>query len=450
MARLIIWATIVGCAVALFLHIRRHRVRSFHAGWIAVLLLAPCWFRVAPGNFLQMDVRSAAAFVILLAIAMESTPGGIRFRFVLADFLVLFCFLAQIVSHFNAGEITPTVPYNQLRAWVLPYVIGRVFVRGWWDIDRALPAICVASTILACLTVIEGVTRIHIWYKLLGNYEMIWFLDDSVRWGLRRPVVSQSHSIYLGLTMALMVPWVLEAFRRSLVGRGPAWWKAALPILLIGIFFSTSRGAQIAAMCVLAADYFFRKPNLRPVLMAIGIVGAIGAVTMRDQIVDMLSSYAGESKDEGLPVVIDGVTYPYSGTHHRELLSIAYREAYESAGMLGYANPEKVPQPADLDNRLLSIDDHYLMWTLLYGHIGVAGFIALMIVVAWYVLAAAWPAVGPFAGLAGALAGAMLGLAIAMRSVWFASDYGQVWLWTAGVAASIHELRLRALYGSHG
>jgi hypothetical protein len=41
----------------------------------------------------------------------------------------------------------------------------------------------------------------------------------------------------------------------------------------------------------------------------------------------------------------------------------------------------------------------------------------------------------------------MIGLSLAMRSVWFAPDYGQVWLWTAGVAASIHELRLRALYG---
>lgn len=445
MARPIIWATILSCAIILYYHIRRRGVGSFHAGWMGVLLLAPCWFRVSPGDLLQLDVRSAAALVILLALVLEPSPGGMRFRFVLSDLLVGMCFLEQVVSHFAGGEVTPTIPYNVMRDWLLPYVIGRLFIRGWWDLDRALPGICIAATALAVLTILEGLSHIHLWYKLLGNYETIWFADDAIRWGLRRPVGPQTHSIYLGLTLSMMVPWLLEAYRRSLAGRGPTWWRTALWVLLIGIFCSTSRGAQISACCVLAVDLFFRKVSWRPALSVLAVAAAICTVVMREEIVDVLSLYAGESKSEGLPILIDGVEYLYSGTHHRELLSIAYHEASEKAGLLGFGNPGKVPKPADLDSRLLSVDDHYLMWKLQYGDLGLVGFIALMLCVFYYLVMAAWPAAGPFAALAGGLVGAMIGLAVGMRSVWFAPDYGQVWLWSCGIAGSIHEVRLRVL-----
>src|SRR5438067_2455685 len=46
MARLIIWAVILSCAIGLYWHLKRYGARSFHAGWVYVMLLAPCWFRV--------------------------------------------------------------------------------------------------------------------------------------------------------------------------------------------------------------------------------------------------------------------------------------------------------------------------------------------------------------------------------------------------------------------
>src|SRR5688500_211171 len=107
MARLIIWATILGIVFGLFLRLRRRGPQDFHSGWIGVLLLVPSWFSVAPGGLL-FDPRTAAALVILFALALDPQRGGPRIRFVFADYLLMICILTQVLSHFINGEMGPT------------------------------------------------------------------------------------------------------------------------------------------------------------------------------------------------------------------------------------------------------------------------------------------------------------------------------------------------------
>ena len=90
--------------------------------------------------------------------------------------------------------------------------------------------------------------------------------------------------------------------------------------------------------------------------------------------------------------------------------------------------------------RFGSIDSHYLMFYLQYGYVGVSLFVMLMIVVLYYSVCAAWDDKQRWCTLCGGLAGAFLALALLMTSVWFAPDYGAVWLFNAGLIANIRSL----------
>lgn len=91
--------------------------------------------------------------------------------------------------------------------------------------------------------------------------------------------------------------------------------------------------------------------------------------------------------------------------------------------------------------RFGSIDSHYLMFYLQYGYVGVSLFVMLMLTVLYYSIAAAWDSTTRWCTLCGGMAGAFLAVALLMTSVWFAPDYGAVWLFNAGLIANIRSLR---------
>src|SRR5262249_9075522 len=227
-----------------------------------------------------------------------------------------------------------------------------------------------------------------------------------------------------------------EACRRSLNGTAPRWWRWTPLAGVIGIICTTSRGAQLVLACAVVGDLFFRSARWRGVLLAVAAAAAVGVLAFREQAIDLLSRYAGEDReDEGAVVIIDGERYEYSGTRHRDLLSVVYREAIDNVGLLGYGNDKRIPRDAQADDRFISIDNHYLLWRLIFGNLGLAIFLGLAGCTVWHLAAAARRGGWPPGAVAGGLCGAMVGVALALRSVWFAPDFGQVWLWTSGIAA---------------
>ena len=442
MERLFSTATILGTFVLLFRHLRRNDPQAFRSAWVGVLLLVPAWFGLAAGPFV-IEPRSAAAGAILLALLLEPTPAGGRYRVLVSDLLVLLAILSQAATYFSWGECSPAGPFNVAREWALPYAIGRVFIRTASDLDRSLPGICVAVTALSALAAAEAVLHVNLIDAVVRkNFIGEGLKDASTRWGLKRASGPQMHPIYLGLTLAMFFPWLLEAYRRSLSGTGPYWWRWTPLMGAVGIVCTTSRGAQLVVACAVVGDLFFRSARWRGVLLAVAAAAAVGVMAFREQAIDLLSRYAGEGReDEGAVVIIDGERYEYSGTRHRDLLSVVYREAIDNVGLLGYGNDKRIPRDAQADDRFTSIDNHYLLWRLIFGNLGLVTFLGLVGSTIWYLSAAARAGDWPAGALASGLCGAMVGVALALRSVWFAPDFGQVWLWTAGVAASLYELR---------
>jgi hypothetical protein len=442
MERLFSTATILGTFVLLFRHLRRNEAQAFRSAWVGVLLLVPAWFALTVGPFV-FEPRSAAAVAILLALVLEPAPAGMRSRMLVSDVLVLLAILSQAATYFSWGESSPAGPFNIAREWALPYAIGRIFIRTASDLDRSLPGICIAVTALSGLATAEAVLHVNLIDAAVGkDFIGEGLKDASTRWGLKRASGPQMHPIYLGLTLAMFFPWLMEACRRSLSGTGPRWWRWTPLSGAVGIVCTTSRGAQLVVASAVVGELFFRSARWRGVLLATAAAAAVGVLAFREQAVDLLSRYAGEDhEDEGAFVIIDGERYEYTGTRHRDLLSVVYREAIDNVGLLGYGNDKRIPRDAQADDRFISIDNHYLLWRLIFGNLGLATFLGLAGCTIWYLAAAARAGGWPPGVLAGGLCGAMVGAALALRSVWFAPDFGQVWLWTAGVAASLYDLR---------
>jgi O-antigen ligase len=232
---------------------------------------------------------------------------------------------------------------------------------------------------------------------------------------------------------------------------GPWWWRLVPFLAILGIVCTGSRAAQIAVIVVLIATFFQAFRRWRWTIVLLGVLATVGFEAYRDNIVELMGKYISENKEGIEYVTINGVKRPYTGTLHRDLLFEVYEEAIEKNDWLGYGSSqssmERMPVDPVMDSRFKSIDNHYLMWFLQFGYLGLTLFAILAISLVCNLLSPLLHGRGAPGRLAGGLFGAMVGTLIAMRGVWFASDYAWVWLFCGGLSTCLSRLREPAAEG---
>jgi hypothetical protein len=171
-------------------------------------------------------------------------------------------------------------------------------------------------------------------------------------------------------------------------------------------------------------------------------------LVFRQEFLDLLGAYAGEQSLGHDKVVIYGTQYDYTGTRHRDLLLLAYDEAIQGSGWIGYGtyfpSPD-MPKDPFMDQRFASVDHHYLLHYLKYGYLGLAALFAMIMTTAWNLARAALDRDGEWSHLAGGLLGAFVAVAVMLRGIAMLPDFGAPWLFIAGVAASLHAQRRWAI-----
>lgn len=437
------WLLSVGAfVITLFLIRTKGFLEGGRPVWIAVLLLAPTWFEI-PLGATRVDPRSTCAFAILIGFLLK--PYDIRepFHWFISDLCVFLLMLGMTITQFVNQAYSPLPPLDQFRDVALPYIVGRLFLMSARDIHTALPSICIASSLLAALAMFEGVSAINPIDKALGkSWDINEWSETAYRWGLKRANGPQSQPIYLGMTLALIMPWLIEAARYSWRAAGPYWWRFTPFIAIGGLICTGSRAAQITVLIVLIADAFHSNRRWRIAMVLLAMIGSLVFYVARDEIVDALSQYAEERSGGPDFVRINGEDHPYTGTRHRDLLAIVYKEAADGAGWFGYGMLlRKMPRDPNMDERFRSIDNHYLLFYLQYGIVGVVLFALLAASFLWNVLPSFLKGEGASGRLAAGLLGGMAGCLITMRGVWFAPDYGWVWLFCGGLSASLARIR---------
>ncbi len=408
--------------------------------WIGVILLLPSWFN-PPFGVTRIDPRSTCALAFIICFLLQPYRRQER-QFFFSDLAICLLMASLMVSQFLNAEFAPMPLIEQVRAFGFPYIVGRLFLRSVRDIETALPSICIAISILSLLTIFEGVFAINPIDKLLGK---TWIIDEwtetQMRWGLKRANGPQSHPIYLGLTIGLMMPWLIEAARSSWRGEGKYWWRFVPFLAVVAVVCTGSRASQITVFLVFAFDFFHIHERWRGLLIILALsAGGIFFVN-REEIISFLSEYAGEKSSTDSFVIINGQVYDYTGTKHRDLLTIVYEEQYEQSGYFGYGmDKQRMPKDPNMDTRFESIDNHFLLFHLQYGLMGVIFFIMVASSFILNLLPVIWSGQGATGRLAAGILGAITGSLISMRGVWFSSDYGLIWLFSGGVSVCLAQL----------
>jgi hypothetical protein len=435
------WAAFAGGLVGtLVLMADRGFKDGMRLAWFLATLAVPGWFYVIFRS-ITLDAMTGVA-VATFAVLLARPFTGLRTTWVVSDFLVALLVLSAIAADAVNRILIPGTVLELVRIWLFPYLLGRLFLSTWEDMGRTLPAVVVLAAALSVFGLVEAVTRTNLLAVASGKSWELLEKSEGFRWGLKRAQGTTNHPIYFGLLLALTLPWVLMAYRAALRHAAPRWWLAVPFLLVAAAFVTVSRSAQLAVLIVLAADLFFRRPRYRPVMLLITAVGGLAFVVFREQVLDLLGAYAGESEVGQDWVVINGVEYEYTGTRHRDLLLEAYQEPIAKAGWFGFGTVlQDIPIDPEMPVQFQSIDHHYLLQYLRYGVVGTAAFFLFALSGAWNLAREAWARDGPLSDLAAGMVGAFVAVIVMIRGVALSTDFGFTWLFVAGLGASMRARR---------
>lgn len=390
---------------------------------------------------IRVDYRVLASVVGIAILFIHPPKNKLILKPMLSDIVIGLMFLCICISQTIWGSMAPLTPFDIGAQWLASYMLGRVFLQSEDDIDDLIPVIVWMFFIVCVLDVTEAVIQKNIVNEILGKRFGLLETGEGYRWGMKRSQGNVGHPIFNGFQLVMLFPWAAEASRRAKELKMGFFYKRVTWFAGLAAFFSISRGPQLALLITNGVIFFFRHPKLRIPMMIMAVTGVTSIVFGKDAVMHALGKMAGEKEDDVRIIYIEGEATEYTGTKHRVLLLQVYKDAIANAGYFGWGGAMRaVELEESVAQRFGSIDSHYLMFYLQYGYVGVTLFVMLMIVVLFYSICAAWDDKRRWCTLCGGIAGAFLAVALLMTSVWFAPDYGAVWLFNAGLIANIRSL----------
>lgn len=410
--------------------------RGLWTAWFLGILTMPVWLRFEVGAE-RFDMRTGAAIGGLICLFAGSDKLGLR-RPVIADALIVMLAIVEMISDLNVSEFGKFTIPEGIRFWVLPYFIGRIFFESANDVVGCLQPFCKVVVGISLFSMFESVTKFHVVNKLLGKTYAILESGEGYRMGLKRSQGMTDHPIYFGLVLVMLLPFAIQAAREGRAGRGPAWWRLT-PWLMGGALFGTvSRGPQMAGLAGSFLAFFFGNRRWRIPILLVAVLGGTAAYSIKDQLVSILEAVGGDTSEEERYILINGEEELYSGTRHRMLLLKVYADALAHTGWFGYGNKLKgIELEEQLAERFWSIDSHYVRFVLQRGNAGLYTFVAIQLWTLFHLARLGWSNDGPSSQLAGSLFGSLFGVAFVLFSVWFTPDFGTIWIFTAGITASL-------------
>jgi len=245
---------VAAAAAALLVAALWRRPRLALVTWLLSVAMVPHWIGVTAIFF--VPVQSAIALLAIIAIG-----GSMGFKFSAFDvYFATIIAIAVVVVLLGGGSQQFWV--DLILQWVFPYVMARVVVPAA-GVHFAMNAVAIIFAIVGGLAIIEFLLSWHPYVGWTANSQQYrnWG-SIQIRGGLDRSEWAFGHSIALGGSLALAIPFVLA----STFGR---FLKV---LMLIAIFAGTaltlSRGAMIAALfTLLLCSLIYSRHSLRAALV---------------------------------------------------------------------------------------------------------------------------------------------------------------------------------------
>ncbi len=418
---------------------RRHGLPfAWQAAMMAIALSIPVAINFQIRS-ISLDARMILAVFVAFLFLMRPPDFLAKRRPVPADYALLILIVVLISSEFSNRTVTPFGFAYVALIWVPPYLLGRLFVAESRDLKHVMGPVCATAVLWSFLSVVEGVSHVNLW-QTFGGVQMENDITE-VRYGMKRAFGSQAHPISWGVTLALVLPLMIEAARLAKRGEGPKWLVAAPWLMIPGYIACGSRAVQLMALLIVVANLYFLFPRARPGILWVVLGLAVAFFAFRGDIVELVSASV-EDLNHPEYIVIDGEIHVYTGTKHRDLLFLVYKDAMADAGLLGYGNPlQNIPLDPYVDARFISVDNHFLHIYLHNGALGLVFFCVFLTCVMGNLLAVIVRG-GDEVGLALTIFGAMVGMVITFRTVWMDMNFGWFFMLLCGISGTLTNATL--------
>lgn len=298
-------ALMLGLGVLAVLVIREHP-RAGAAAWLASVCLVPVWIGATAGVYLTAHILVALGVLFALSLQVRRPnpivgqpvplgrqpvpvgrkPDPVGRQTVWLDAAAL-AFFAACALGIVTGRWSWPVLFAVLSVWVLGYAFGRI-LPGWTGLEWLRAAIAVALAGVAALAVIEALAA---WNPFVGisqpnSLYAVWG-PIQVRGGEARVEGAFGHSIALGCSLALAIPFAMAA-RLNLLLR-----ICMVALMGAAIAMTLSRIALISAAVAVVLTLVFGRLARRERAW-FGAVAGIGALA----ILPMISTVMSRAGDE--------------------------------------------------------------------------------------------------------------------------------------------------------
>lgn len=347
-------------------------------------LIVPTWTGMGVGAA-TIDIRLACFLFACLFYAISTSPKR-GWSLCFLDLCVIGILLSFSFSLVSANLLGATGILSIVLIWCTPYAFGRLLGSLPEPGSKLAPVLFLTAGVYAVVVAIESITHVNPINLIVGKSGS-YAAEEGQRWGLRRADGIATHPIFMGMLLVSLHPWVLASVRHfrhtGMFGiSGSLLTHVAFPALLVSTIFPMSRGPLLIMLGTVACVVFLREKSLRVPLAVCCLVILCFAVVRSNDVLNGLKSAAQDTGEAS--ITIRGETYEYTGTNHRYLQLVVFKDALADAGFFGFGTSffdgvslASYVEP-HLQQLFQSVDNHYVLTVLCYGYSGLCFSVLIM------------------------------------------------------------------------
>lgn len=451
------WFLTIAGLVVTFLIVTAFKGPRAALGAIAILSFAiPTWVKwTLIGS--PIDARTIAVLASLGLYVIH--PQGVwPRRLVISDFILLaYCSIHFISDSYHDGLHWKTFVRLYFE-WCIPYVVARFAIQDWNDVKALAPWAAGVAIMLGVITAYESASRVNIAELIYGQRPFDQTPFNLLRFGFRRAYGTTMHPIFSGAMQTTLIPWCLLAGQQAVLLQRVPWGLAGLPLNLIGIAASMSRGPWVAGILGTTGGVLGFWRHSRITLLTISLVFLGGLLVAYSRSPDMMLKALEQLGSEADPevtkakVIFGDKELKSSSVRDRLSHWELYRLAFARSGFLGFGTVRTAGFPLDIPlgyveektaRRLFTCENVFLLYSLRFGWLGGGTFLAFVICATVYAFIVKAPEDIGLRLFIHCNFGMWLGCWVILNTVYMPHDHGWPILWSAGVVASLRAIDLQ-------
>ncbi len=419
---------------------------------VAVVLsfLSPEWVELEWAG-LPFDVQLTVAIVALIGFVLHPdrdpwTP------LTLPDCVIASLVVVQVASDIVADGISIGSPLRAYGEWAVPYLSGRYAVRNQEELRKIAPWVIGVLLVFTAGALCEMLTGINLWELLFARNADDYVPKLGRRLGFTRATGPTINPIFFAMIFLLLLPWPAVTFNQVDVwGRR---WRGGLAGLsgVVGMLATISRGPLTGLMVAAGLLCMIRIPRTRWLGAGVAAVCFACVLIWPTEIIEFSRTGIKDQTKNATSVELDGEEIEYSGSLTRLLLFRAYAKPLRYARFLGYGteacqgfppNIPHLPEKSEAIYLMRHVDNAYVLMGLRSGWLGMMTFTLLWVVTVWTAIILA--RIPELTSVCSWLAGVIAASAFVLLTVYFASDFAPIFLWTSGLVSGLatHALKAR-------